>query len=480
MGGVVALRSRRLESLFGASLEALQAANVRALVSSSAQEAFDLDFKACLYGRGDSDRRALAGDVAAMANTAGGVIVLGVAEDGQARAAAAPGVQVTDAEVARIRQVIASLVAPMPVVDVLAVPGTQTDNGTGTGPGAAGTGTADGNPADTAEDEQGHGFIVIAVPRSPAAPHAVLVNDALRYPRRNGATTRYLSEPEVAAAYRERLTGASRQTARITEVGQAALERLDDQDLPWVAVTLVPDLPGDLLITNDAYHAFRDEVTGQPATIIANNIAFRRASVGPRRLLADGTMNNSPLARWVSLDLHADGSGAYAAGVLDLHERHRMNTAPEGGPRPQMIQDEALVIAVLSGVLQLARHSRDRAAAGGSALLHAQIYPVSPQRPTELGHLQPPGFIDALGTRVLSAQPPAAEAVAQLDDLAQPSPALVQASALLISGIGHAFGVAELGHLSREGQIRRRYWAHTPITAWAEQHGIEVTENTLA
>jgi hypothetical protein len=42
-----------------------------------------LDFKAALYGRGDSERRALAGDAAALADTAGGVIVLGVAEDDQ-------------------------------------------------------------------------------------------------------------------------------------------------------------------------------------------------------------------------------------------------------------------------------------------------------------------------------------------------------------------------------------------------------------
>jgi hypothetical protein len=39
----------------------------------------------------------------------------------------------------------------------------------------------------------------------------VIVNQGLRYPRRNGTVTRYLSEPEVATAYRERLVGAQRQ-----------------------------------------------------------------------------------------------------------------------------------------------------------------------------------------------------------------------------------------------------------------------------
>jgi hypothetical protein len=464
---MVALRSRRLESLFGTSLDALHAEHVRGLVSSSAQEAFDLDFKAVLYGRGDSDRRALAGDVAALANTAGGVIVLGVAEDDQARAVAAPGVEITDAEVARIRQVIASQVAPMPVVDVLTVPSGTAECNDGTGPGE----TATGRPDDAASHR---GFIVVAVPRSPAAPHAVLVNDALRYPKRNGATTRYLSEPEVAAAYRERVAGARRQTTRISDVEHEAVERLNPAGLPWVVTTLVPDLPGDLTLTSEIYEAFKAEITGKPATITSADIRFRRASVGPRRLLADGTMDNSPLAKWVSLDLHTDGSGAYGVCVLDLLERRRQQPVQEGEPQPQMIHEEALVIAVLSGLLHLARHARDRAAAGGSALIRAQVYPISPERSTELGHLHPQGFIDALGSRALTAQPPAAEAVAPLDDLAQPGPSLTQATALLANEIAHAFGIAELGHISRDGQIRRRYWAHTPIVTWAEQHGIAI------
>jgi hypothetical protein len=68
----------------------------------------------------------------------------------------------------------------------------------------------------------GHGFVLIAVLRSPLAPHAVIVNDGLRYPRRNGATTRYLSEPEVAAAYRDRFTAINRQADRVLEVEKHA------------------------------------------------------------------------------------------------------------------------------------------------------------------------------------------------------------------------------------------------------------------
>src|SRR5258707_878959 len=81
--------------------------------------------------------------------------------------------------------------------------------------------------------EASHGFIVVAVTRSALAPHAVIVNQGFRYPRRNGTTTRHLSEPEVASAYRVRFAGARRQVARIEEVEHEALQQLETSGLPW-------------------------------------------------------------------------------------------------------------------------------------------------------------------------------------------------------------------------------------------------------
>jgi hypothetical protein len=97
------------------------------------------------------------------------------------------------------------------------------------------------------------------------------------------------------------------------------------------------------------------------------------------------------------------------------------------------------VIAVMSGLLQLAQHARDRAAAGGNALVRAQVFPVSPMRPTGLGHTRFRGFADPRGSPALITQPSVAEAAAALDDLAQPCPGLVAASALLADEIGQAF-----------------------------------------
>jgi hypothetical protein len=58
-----------------------------------------------------------------------------------------------------------------------------------------------------------------------------------------------LSEPEVAAAYRERFATVHRQADRAAEIAADALNRLttaDDQ--AWVVISHVPDLPGELVI----------------------------------------------------------------------------------------------------------------------------------------------------------------------------------------------------------------------------------------
>jgi hypothetical protein len=300
---MVALRSRRLQAIFGVPLDDLQYEHLEALVSNEVSEAFDLDFKRSLYGNADRDRHALATDVAALANTAGGLLVLGIDEDRQARAVAAPGVAVSDAEIRRILQIVGSLVVPLPVFEILPI-------------------------LKRVEDD--HGFVVIAVVRSPLAPHAVIVNQGLRYPRRNGTTTRYLSEPEVASAYWERLAGAQRQAARVEEIEREALDRLDPAGgLPWVAVSLVPDVPGDLTITGEVFTTFQRQITSQPVTVVPTGVRALRARFGRRRLLADGTRDDSPLAKWISFELHTDGSGVFAICVPDLMEGHRGKTQQE-------------------------------------------------------------------------------------------------------------------------------------------------------
>lgn len=305
---MVALRSARLEALLGCSLEQVEYAQLLTLISNQVSEAFDLDFKSELYGSSDRDKRDAATDVAALANTAGGLLILGIEEDDQARACAAPGVVLSDAEERRIRQIVGSNVVPMPVIDVLRVQ----------------------DPASP-----GHGLILIAVPRSPLAPHAVLVNEGLRYPKRNGAATRYLSEPEVADAYRGRFASVHRQEDRAGEIEADALSRLattDDQ--AWIVVSLVPDLAGELAVDQTALAAARTELLAQCPLILPTGLSWTRVNIGRRRLLADGTSGNARLSRYLSADLHGDGAAVFAAFVLN--PAVRANTVPGEPVEPEV------------------------------------------------------------------------------------------------------------------------------------------------
>ena len=134
--------------------------------------------------------------------------MIGVDEDEHACAAAAPGVPIGDDERNHILQVVTSSVSPVPDFDVRMI--------------------ADNDATD-------RGFILIAVQRTTAAPHAVALQTNLRYPRREGTITRYLREAEVADAYRQRLAGLERIDQRLHKVWADGVARLDVASVPGCA-----------------------------------------------------------------------------------------------------------------------------------------------------------------------------------------------------------------------------------------------------
>jgi len=448
---MAALRSRRLESLLGADLDDLDAAHIAALVTNSVKEDFDLDYKDSLYGRNDEQKRDLVGDVAALANTAGGLIILGVAEDSQGAASAADGVEISDAETVRMRQIVAAGSAPMPAFDVLTVPLTPR--------GAV--------PA--------RGFYVIAVPRSVNAPHAVVINKGFRYPKRHGTTTRYLSEPELAAAYRDRTAGRDAQTQRITDVEASALDRLCRDARPWVLVSLVPDLAGDMELNQVTLSQAESRIGGTDAfDIVRYGSSFSRVITGRRRLIADDAGNDPFTASYASAEYHTDGAGSYAVAQIDLRERWQRDEGDAG----HLLIDENIALTLLTGLARLATHARDIAGAGGNAVLRAQVVQVT-GRPIEVGSIA--GYSN--GRSWMNAVPVdhvAAETVAELDALVMPGPMLVVAAARLLDELGNGFGVAELGHLTRDGRVRLTQWSQerqATLRGWAESHNIEVVAN---
>jgi hypothetical protein len=246
-------------------------------------------------------------------------------------------------------------------------------------------------------------------------------------------------------------------------------------------VSLVPDLPGELVINQATLDAAQAELMGRQPLIIPSGRSWQRVSIGRRRVLADASSEKGRRARFLSADLHADGAGFFAASVLGRRPPQGVSSA--GEPEVRQIDDERVVNGILSGLRFLARHARDRAAAGGSALIHAQLYPVGRQQPLRLTYNRgfARGFGDSLGDRIMADTVAPSERAAPLDALASDGPDLVAAAYLLATDMFQEFGWAEASQLTSDGGIRLGGWgeeSQASVQRWAARAGITTTQET--
>ncbi|NES14605.1 MULTISPECIES: helix-turn-helix domain-containing protein [Micromonospora] len=442
------LRNRRLEQLLGGPIdETLTYAQVKGLIPDTT-EGPDLDFKRDTYTSSDRDRKALCGDVGALANANGGILILGMDEDNQGRAANDTGVTISDDERRRLRQTVVANVHPTPTFDIIPVE----------------------DP-----DRPGTGFLIIWIAQSATAPHAyVNQNKSLLYPKRIGTETIWLSEAEVAEAYRARFAGFTDRIEETARIEADFLQRLSTDEM-FLVVTLVPDLPGSFTIDTAALNAFQlSNANQRPAAFGIPVPSFARSTVRRRCLVGTASYEpNKPYSRG-ACELHENGTGVFAEAV-----DRRMSGDQDG--RYDLVDAPSLTVGVGAALGFLARHARDRAAAGGLATVRATIWPVTP---IYLGEQRLPVKLvssvgdpnEELGTHVLT-EPPVADAVADIDDLCADGPGLVAATYRLASDLYQAFGAPEVPALTPDGAIRLSYWyrpqqAH--IVAWAEEAGVEV------
>jgi hypothetical protein len=317
-------------------------------------------------------------------------------------------------------------------------------------------------------DDPGRGVLLVTVERSPLAPHALLDADksgALRYPIRDGATTRWMGEAEVATAYRARFTVLRDLAARLDTVENEALATYGQRNppdpgqplgRPLITVTLVPDRPGQMPINREHFNAFQQVVVTE-SPVIGSQAYLQQAYVGPRRYSAQA-------GGWFYSELHADGAGSVVMPFAPV--------AP-GQQIPVYVEDTTRMI--MSGLLHLARHARDRAAASGIASLRCRI--IGSHSSTEALPLL------AVRENTLTRQampygpvsPTSATGVANalLDDLADGGASLLSAVAVLVNDLFQSFGVAEVPLITLDGQIRPTEWGtlRPAITAWAASAG---------
>ncbi|MEV4819301.1 AlbA family DNA-binding domain-containing protein [Micromonospora tulbaghiae] len=440
------LRNRRLEQLLGGPIdETLTYAQVKGLIPNTT-EGPDLDFKRDTYGRNDPERKKLCGDVGALANANGGLLILGMEEDNQGRAKKDFGVDISDGERIRLRQTVITNVQPPPTFEIIPVE----------------------DP-----DRDGTGFLVISVARTATAPHAYIQNKALLYPKRIGTETAWLSEAEVAEAYRARFAGFKDRIDEAARIEVDLLQRLATDEM-FLVVTLVPDLPGRFTVDSAALSAFQLSNAGQPPAAFGMRVrSFVRSTVRHRRLVGAATSEaNKPYSRG-ACELHENGSGVFATAV-----------GPRSGHptgRPNLVDGPSLTVGICAALRFLARHARDRAAAGGLATIRATLWPVMSAFPG--GPVVPVKLVSSvgdpneeLGTDAVT-ESPVADMVADVDDLCDDGPALVAATYRLASELFQAFGAPEVPAITPDGAVRLTFWYRDQrayIAEWAKEAGVEL------
>ncbi len=181
-------------------------ADVDDLVAQQEPEDDWLDYKAGLYGRSDSEKKDFAKDVAALANTRGGWIVLGVAVDAgntHLPDRMSPfSVSNEDEEGRRLRQMARSSIDPPVDVEVRFVP----------------------DPVGS-----GEGVMVIRVPEGWGQPHMVRIGESRFWVRRERENY-YLTREEIRRAFMEAETWIQ----KLRDYREARLEAIKMDEVPGV------------------------------------------------------------------------------------------------------------------------------------------------------------------------------------------------------------------------------------------------------
>lgn len=282
---------------------ALSFTMVERAVAEKVAEDEGLDWKGVLPVDGDE----LAKDVAAFANSRGGLIVYGVVEDrATAQASRINLVDISDHQQRRIRSWIQTRIRPaVPAVDVLALP---------------------------ASDRPDEGLLVLHVPESPDMPHLVGSSEKLGAPYRVGRQTFWMGERELERAYSDRFTRREADETRLARMIEHLEEQLDLDTDAWILGVASPTVAAPLtartrnrsgavdalaaaVIASERILAKGD---GREVFLGSMGDAANNPRVGLRRWVARTTQSDAgPEARstLVHVELHHDGSVAIAVRV---------------------------------------------------------------------------------------------------------------------------------------------------------------------
>lgn len=443
-------RLPRVETLLGATLDDVTEVGLQRLVDSKVREADDLDFKKAVYWVPVKDE--LGKDVAALANHVGGLLIIGIAEDGDAHAEALNAFPVNDVLERTVQEIVADHVHPTPLVKTRRLEAVSADGG----------------------------YLLIAVPRSALAPHAVQKpgTHQLGYPVRSGTGTRWLAESEVAERYRSRFREAVA-TIDLVVRRSAAIPPLLDPAVPWLMVTVVPDVPGHVEVAAATGREVAAWLRDLPGTGLDDDaLVFDLPGVryGPGRFVFAHQQDDASIGFHV--ELYGDGGAVIAADIGDN---------PDDGL--YAIPESRLTSMMVAALGLAATYAVDVAGTVGTASISAEIIEPHRDRPGHLDHSmilkdsRPAGsggwhtYRRIAGTNAPFVVP-AANATIDVGAARSSMTERVAAAHLMLRPLIQGFGLAEPARITSSGALRMHYFP-APPAEWAAANGVNVDDGSL-
>ena len=156
---------------------------------------------------------------------------------------------------------------------------------------------------------------VISVAPSPAQPHGIRPDGpqvkTLSWPVRDGADTRYLSEPELADRYGRRFRQSTLREDHLDAIALAGVGRLSGDRLEWVYLACTPESPAELYREDSRLESTRAWLERTWPSSPYTDPSSLEYGVAPRRIQAGSSGRNGGAPRsdaglWV--ELYQDGS----------------------------------------------------------------------------------------------------------------------------------------------------------------------------
>ena len=264
-------------------------------VAAAAAETDDLDWKSELPPAKKLSDTDVPKDIAAMANSGGGMIVYGVTEDQKAATGRRDTGEFTEDHERTFRRVAVTAITP-PVFGLEI-------HRLGTNPRA----------------------VAVVVPASVDGPHLVYRGEYFGAPIRNNADTEWMKERQIEAMYRARFDEQRRSNEAIESLYAEAAAGRDTANRTWLIAVAHPRIPGALIrpTREEAREIFKQAEKITFSYSNRNNGSHPFESVdrqnprpGLRRWVAPNTVTSEAL-RWREAwaAVHHDGSVTLAAAV---------------------------------------------------------------------------------------------------------------------------------------------------------------------